>query len=103
MPADFPGDASSPTSSAAQATGRATPDEITIFDSVGFALEDFSALRFLHKLLLEERGERRQIDLVPELQDPKDLYGGTPRRGSRTRPPAPDRLRSPYGHSAASR
>jgi hypothetical protein len=34
-------------------------------------------LRFLHKLLLEERGERRQIDLVPELQDPKDLYGGT--------------------------
>jgi ornithine cyclodeaminase len=59
------------------ATGRATPDEITIFDSVGFALEDYSALRFLHTLLLEERGERRQIDLVPELQDPKDLYGGT--------------------------
>ena len=59
------------------ATGRATPDEITIFDSVGFALEDYSALRFLHALLLEERGERRQIDLVPELQDPKDLYGGT--------------------------
>ena len=60
-----------------EAPGRASADEVTIFDSVGFALEDYSALRFLHKLLLEERGERRQIDLVPELQDPKDLYGGT--------------------------
>jgi len=76
MPADFAVTQLSDVIRSA-ATGRATPDEITIFDSVGFALEDYSALRFLHKLLLEERGERRQIDLVPELQDPKDLYGGT--------------------------
>jgi ornithine cyclodeaminase len=76
MPADFAVTELSDVIRSA-ATGRATPQEITIFDSVGFALEDYSALRFLHALLQEERGERRQIDLVPELQDPKDLYGGT--------------------------
>jgi len=57
--------------------GRANASQITVFDSVGFALEDYSALRFLHQLLREERGSARQIDLVPELDDPKDLYGGT--------------------------
>jgi ornithine cyclodeaminase len=65
--------------------GRGGRDEVTIFDSVGFALEDYSALRFLHSLLLEERTGRRQIDLVPDLADPKDLYGGTLGRG-RMRP-----------------
>ena len=64
--------------------GRGGRDEVTIFDSVGFALEDYSALRFLHSLLLEERSGRRQIDLVPDLDDPKDLYGGTLGQG-RTR------------------
>ena len=59
------------------AAGRGSADDITIFDSVGFALEDYSALRFLHKLLEEDRANGRQIDLVPQLADPKDLYGGT--------------------------
>jgi ornithine cyclodeaminase len=63
--------------------GRGGRDEVTIFDSVGFALEDYSALRFLHSLLLEERPGRRQIDLVPDLEDPKDLYGGTLGQGRR--------------------
>jgi ornithine cyclodeaminase len=58
-----------------EATGRASASEVTIFDSVGFALEDFSALRFLHRRLQEGRKSARQIDLVPELGDPKDLYG----------------------------
>ena len=58
-----------------EATGRASASEVTIFDSVGFALEDFSALRFLHRRLQESRKGARQIDLVPELGDPKDLYG----------------------------
>jgi ornithine cyclodeaminase len=31
-----------------QAPGRRTAQEVTVFDSVGFALEDFSALRTLH-------------------------------------------------------
>ncbi len=59
------------------APGRSDPEQVTLFDSVGFALEDYSALRLLHCLLKEERSGARQIDLVPELDDPKDLYGGT--------------------------
>jgi ornithine cyclodeaminase len=59
------------------AQGRGSAAEITVFDSVGFALEDYSALRFLHSLLKDERGTARQIDLVPELDNPKDLFGGT--------------------------
>jgi ornithine cyclodeaminase len=59
------------------APGRTSPHEITLFDSVGFALEDYSALRFLYLLLQEQKGLRREIDLVPSLQDPKDLFGGT--------------------------
>jgi ornithine cyclodeaminase len=66
------------------AQGRTDPGEITVFDSVGFALEDYSALRFLHSLLKEERGGARQIDLVPELDNPKDLYGGTLGQGARS-------------------
>jgi hypothetical protein len=30
----------------------------------------------LHRLLREYPTLRRQIDLIPELDDPKDLYGG---------------------------
>ena len=67
------------------APGRADHAQVTVFDSVGFALEDFSALRFLHDLLDEERGGVRQIDLVPELDNPKDLYGGTLGKASRPR------------------
>jgi ornithine cyclodeaminase len=52
---------------------------------VGFALQDYSALRFLHALLHEERGSHRKIDLVPKLEDPKDLYGGTIGSGKRAR------------------
>lgn len=57
------------------AKGRASPREVTIFDSVGFALEDYSALRYLHKLQLADVANRRQIDLVPHLDDPKNLFG----------------------------
>jgi ornithine cyclodeaminase len=75
MPADYP-----VTEFADVCSGKSPPrtsaDQITIFDSVGFALEDYSALRFLHKLANEERN-MRQIDLVPVLEDPKDLFGGT--------------------------
>jgi ornithine cyclodeaminase len=57
--------------------GRGCATEITVFDSVGFALEDYSALRFLHELIRERPELCRQIDLVPDLDDPKDLFGGT--------------------------
>lgn len=65
--------------------GRTRSSQITLFDSVGFALEDYSALRFLHLLLMEEQGVARQIDLVPRLEDPKDLYGGTVGLAARSR------------------
>ena len=58
-----------------RAAGRASDAEVTVFDSVGFALEDFSALRYLRRIHQEERGARPQIDLLPELADPKDLFG----------------------------
>jgi ornithine cyclodeaminase len=57
--------------------GRTAPDAVTLFDSVGFALEDFSALRLLYALTRTNRNGCQQIDLVPSLPDPKDLYGGT--------------------------
>jgi ornithine cyclodeaminase len=46
-----------------------------VFDSVGFALEDFSALRYLRRIHHEERGAHAQIDLLPQLEDPKNLFG----------------------------
>ena len=52
--------------------GRTSTADITVFDSVGFAIEDFSALRLVHDLT---EGKRRMVDLVPELDDPKNLYG----------------------------
>jgi ornithine cyclodeaminase len=54
--------------------GRVSECEVTIFDSVGFALEDFSSLRYLLRIHHEERGAQQQIDLVPDLEDPKDLF-----------------------------
>jgi ornithine cyclodeaminase len=41
---------------------------------VGFALEDFSSLRYLLRIHHEERGAQPQIDLLPELDDPRDLF-----------------------------
>ena len=52
--------------------GRTSDADVTVFDSVGFAIEDFSALRLVHDLTA---GKRRMLDLVPELDDPKNLYG----------------------------
>ncbi len=54
--------------------GRVNDAEVTIFDSVGFALQDFSALRYLHRLHQQRRGTRATIDLIPDLDDPKDLF-----------------------------
>lgn len=50
------------------------PDEITIFDSVGFALEDFSILRLMYDIAKDENVGIPQ-ELVPVLENPKNLYG----------------------------
>ncbi len=57
---------------AGTAAGRTSRDQITVFDSVGFAVEDFSALRYVAGLL--EAGEH-EVDLIPPVDDPKDLFG----------------------------
>ena len=59
------------------APGRVAPSDVTIFDSVGFALEDFSALRLLYSLVQARPELARRIDLVPQLDDPKNLFGAT--------------------------
>ena len=55
--------------------GRVGDREVTIFDSVGFALEDFSSLRYLRRIHQEARGLQQQVDLVPDLENPKNLFG----------------------------
>ncbi len=54
--------------------GRLSDHEITIFDSVGFALSDFSSLRYLQRLNTEHPDGGQRIDLIPEMEDPKDLF-----------------------------
>jgi ornithine cyclodeaminase len=54
--------------------GRQHDSQWTVFDSVGFALEDFSALRWLRDSA-RELGLGMPIELVPTLVDPKDLFG----------------------------
>ena len=56
-----------------QSAGRRSADEVTVFDSVGFALEDFSALGLMSRLA-QAQGLGRQVDLIPALADPKDLF-----------------------------
>jgi ornithine cyclodeaminase len=57
-----------------QAPGRRTRDEITIFDSVGFAMEDFSALRLLRDKV-QGTGFYSAIDLIVSPTDPRNLFG----------------------------
>jgi ornithine cyclodeaminase len=57
-----------------QETGRASERQITLFDSVGFAIEDFSALRYV-KRQIEQTGFYQELDLVADPDDPRDLFG----------------------------
>lgn len=56
------------------AAGREHRDDITVFDSVGFALEDFSALHYM-AAAAQELGIGRQLDLIARSEDPRDLFG----------------------------
>ncbi|HZH12687.1 MAG TPA: ornithine cyclodeaminase [Microvirga sp.] len=59
---------------AGQETGRANERQITLFDSVGFAIEDFSALRYVKKQI-EETGLYEELDLLADPDEPRDLFG----------------------------
>ena len=54
--------------------GRTDAQQITVFDSVGFALEDFSALRYMRGCAAR-LGLGQDLSLVPAFSDPKDLFG----------------------------
>ncbi|TAL93014.1 MAG: ornithine cyclodeaminase [Paraburkholderia sp.] len=56
-----------------EAAGRRHADQVTVFDSVGFALEDYSALRYLHGLALARKAGT-QVALIPPSVDPKNLF-----------------------------
>ena len=57
-----------------QAAGRMSDRQITLFDSVGFAIEDFSALRFV-KDQLYGTDLYHNLDLLADPDDPRDLFG----------------------------
>ncbi|MGL5009400.1 MAG: ornithine cyclodeaminase, partial [Paracoccaceae bacterium] len=59
---------------AGTAPGRTDARQITLFDSVGFAIEDFSALRYIHGKLAET-GLYANLDMIADPDDPRDLFG----------------------------
>ncbi len=59
---------------AGQAEGRKDDRQITLFDSVGFAIEDFSALRYI-KRAIEGTSYFEPLDMLADPDDPRDLFG----------------------------
>ena len=59
---------------AGKADGRTSKSQITLFDSVGFATEDFSALRYI-KDQLDNTGHFTLLDMLADPDDPRDLFG----------------------------
>ncbi|MDO9146062.1 ornithine cyclodeaminase [Rhodoferax sp.] len=53
--------------------GRQTREQVTVFDSVGFALEDYSTLRYVNQQATK-LGLGVDVELVPSMDDPKDLF-----------------------------
>lgn len=56
------------------APGRSDDRQITLFDGVGFAIEDFSALRYVRDRL-EDTGLYQNLDMIADPDDPRDLFG----------------------------
>ncbi len=63
-----------------QTAGRTDPRQITLFDSVGFAVEDFSALRYIRGQLAKT-GLFIDLDMIADPDDPRDLFGMLLRAG----------------------
>jgi ornithine cyclodeaminase len=66
--------------------GRTSAAQVTLFDSVGFALEDFSALRYLDELAATST-HVAEIDLIAQPAEPVDLFGLLQRYRPAARPP----------------
>jgi ornithine cyclodeaminase len=63
-----------------QADGRTSEAQITLFDSVGFAIEDFSALRYVRDQIKATK-LFHPLDLLADPEDPRDLFGMLQRAG----------------------
>jgi ornithine cyclodeaminase len=79
MPADFPVTEMWEVITG-KAKGRRDARQITLFDGVGFATEDFSALRYLRDQL-ESNGLYDALDMIADPDDPRDLFGMVRRAG----------------------
>ena len=55
------------------APGRTSAEQITLFDSVGFAISDFAALRCARDATAGS-DLQDEVDLVAQPDDPKDLF-----------------------------
>ena len=62
------------------AKGRQSASEVTLFDGVGFAIEDFSALRYVHDQI-KDTPYYIDLDLIADPDDPRDLFGMIKRAG----------------------
>lgn len=57
-----------------QRQGRKSAGDVTLFDGVGFAIEDFSALRYVHDRI-KDTPYYVDLDLIADPDDPRDLFG----------------------------
>lgn len=57
-----------------EAEGRRDQKQTTLFDSVGFAIEDFSALRYVHSKI-QGTDFAQPLDMLADPDDPRDLFG----------------------------
>ncbi|MCP4821738.1 MAG: ornithine cyclodeaminase, partial [Shimia sp.] len=57
-----------------QKEGRKDARQITLFDSVGFAIEDFSALRYIRDKV-RDLPFKEDLDMLADPDDPRDLFG----------------------------
>jgi ornithine cyclodeaminase len=64
-----------------QKQGRRDNRQITLFDSVGFAIEDFSALRYIRDQIKDSEFFI-ELDMLADPDDPRDLFGMLQRAGT---------------------
>src|SRR5210317_964054 len=64
-----------------QAAGRTNDRQITLFDGVGFAIEDFSALRYVYDHI-QGTDFFQSLDMLADPDDPRDLFGMVRRAGA---------------------
>lgn len=62
-----------------EAQGRRSDKQITLFDSVGFAIEDFSALRYVRDRVAGSTFTN-SLDILADPDEPRELFGMLLRR-----------------------